>query len=240
MESAISSVEAAKETLFKHGFLDRKDPTVGDGIQEIEKKGFESFFFSEYGLEFCQQYVLNTHILSIVESFFGNETCILAHGLRYMAYPGHIVCFRKGGPKAGRRVLAVHLLAKGSRVSYCGGSHEQFLPTTEGRRFLNEISQSALDEVGCQCEEKTFPDGGLTIFDARIGFELKEGYAITFEFATADVIKNGIKTWPKMVLPSSPELIQKVGDMERDLEKRKFQKIRMNFVFRDPIASTNT
>jgi hypothetical protein len=27
-----------------------------------------------------------------------------------------------------------------------------------------------------------------TIFDARIGFELKEGYAITFEFATADVI----------------------------------------------------
>merc|ERR1712093_113440 len=199
MESAISSVEAAKETLFKHGSLDRKDPTVGDGIQEIEKKGFESFFFSEYGLEFCQQYVLNTHILSIV-------------------------CFRKGGPKAGRRVLAVHLLAKGSRVSYCGGSHEQFLPTTEGRRFLNEISQSALDEVGCQCEEKTFPDGGLTIFDARIGFELKEGYATTFEFATADVIKNGIKTWPKMVLPSSPELIQKVGDMERDLEKRKFQK----------------
>jgi hypothetical protein len=60
MESAISSVEAAKETLFKHGFLDRKDPTVGDGIQEIEKKGFESFFSSEYGLEFCQQYVLNT------------------------------------------------------------------------------------------------------------------------------------------------------------------------------------
>merc|ERR1712098_933154 len=132
------------------------------------------------------------------------------------------------------------MLQEGSRVSYCGGSHEQFLPTTEGRRFLNEISQSALDEVGCQCEEKTFPDGGLTIFDARIGFELKEGYAITFEFATADVIKNGIKTWPKMVLPSSPELIQKVGDMERDLEKRKFQKIRMNFVFRDPIASTNT
>ena len=75
-----------------------------------------------------------------------------------------------------------------------------------------------------------------TIFDARIGFELKEVYAITFEFATADVVKN----WPKMVLPSSPELIQKVGDMERDLENRKFQKIGMNFVFRDPVASTNT
>jgi hypothetical protein len=74
-----------------------------------------------------------------------------------------------------------------------------------------------------------------TIFDARIGFELKEGYAITFEFATIDVVEK----WPKMMLPSSAELIQKVGDMERDLENRKFQKIRMNFAFRDPIASTN-
>jgi hypothetical protein len=53
-----------------------------------------------------------------------------------------------------------------------------------------------------------------TIFDARIGFELKEGYAITFKFATIDVVEH----WPKMILPSSPELIQKVGDMERDLE----------------------
>lgn len=75
-----------------------------------------------------------------------------------------------------------------------------------------------------------------TIFDARIGFELKEGYAITFEFATADVIK----TWPKIVLPSSPELIQKVGDMERDLETRRPQRVRTNFVFREPIARTNT
>jgi len=62
-----------------------------------------------------------------------------------------------------------------------------------------------------------------------------EGYAITFEFATIDVVE----TWPKMILPGSPELIQKVGDMQRDLENRRFQKIRMNFAFRDPIASTN-
>ncbi|KAG4425785.1 hypothetical protein IFR04_000992 [Cadophora malorum] len=234
MEPTIYSVEAVTEALFKDGFLVQKDSAVGDGIQEIEKKGFE--FFSENGLDFCQQYVLNTRILSIVESFFGNETCILAHCLRYIAYPGHISCFRRGGPKAGRRALAVHLLAKGSRVGYYSGSHNHDLPTTKGIRFLNEISQSALDEVGCQCEEKAFPDGGLTIFDARIGFELKEGYAITFEFATADVIK----TWPKIVLPSSPELIQKVGDMERDLETRRPQRVRTNFVFREPIASTNT
>jgi hypothetical protein len=51
MASTIYSVEVAKETLFKHSFLDWKDLTVRDGIQEIEKKDFE--FFSEYGLDFC-------------------------------------------------------------------------------------------------------------------------------------------------------------------------------------------
>jgi hypothetical protein len=62
-----------------------------------------------------------------------------------------------------------------------------------------------------------------------------EGYAITFEFATIDIIE----TWPKMILPGSPKLIQKVKDMQRDLENRRFQKIRMNFAFKDLIASTN-
>jgi hypothetical protein len=174
MASAIYSVEVAKETLFEQGFLDWEDLAVGDGITEMEKRGFE--FFSEYGLDFCKNYVLSTvsitkhfgiylmlfqHILSIVESFFGDETCILAHCLRYIEYPGHILCFRRGGPKAGRRALAVHLLAKGSRVGYCGGSHHHFLPTTKGLRLLHEISPAALAEVGCQCEEKEFPDGGL-------------------------------------------------------------------------------
>ena len=58
MEPTIYSVEAVTEALFKDGFLVQKDSAVGDGIQEIEKKGFE--FFSENGLDFCQQYVLNT------------------------------------------------------------------------------------------------------------------------------------------------------------------------------------
>jgi hypothetical protein len=58
MASAIHSVEVAKETLFEQGFLDWKDLAVGDGIQEMEKKGFE--FHSEIGLDFCQKYVLST------------------------------------------------------------------------------------------------------------------------------------------------------------------------------------
>ena len=32
-----------------------------------------------------------------------------------------------------------------------------------------------------------------TIFNARISFELKEGYAIIFEFAIADIVERGEK-----------------------------------------------
>jgi hypothetical protein len=46
-----------------------------------------------------------------------------------------------------------------------------------------------------------------TIFDARISFKLKEGYAITFKFAIANIVERGEKPWPKIVLPSLLELI---------------------------------
>ncbi len=46
-----------------------------------------------------------------------------------------------------------------------------------------------------------------TIFNARISFELKEGYTITFEFVIANIVEQGEKPWPKMVLLSLLELI---------------------------------
>jgi len=167
-----------------------------------------------------------------VKSFFSDETCFLVHGLRYKAYPDHISCFRKGGREAGRRVLAVHLLAKGSRVSYWGGSHQHALPTIVGSRLLFEISPSALTIAGCKCEEKEYPNGGLTIFDARVSFELKGGFALTYEFATT----NEAELWPKISVPSLPELLQKKEEIEDDLKSRNFQEIRMNIVFKNPPA----
>lgn len=88
-------------------------------------------------------------------------SCTLAHWLRYKAYPGHIVCFRAGGPKAGRRSLLVQLWAKGSHVKYYGRSHLYELPKFKGARLLWETESSALDEVGCVATEKEFPDGGM-------------------------------------------------------------------------------
>ena len=49
------------------------------------------------------------------------------------------------------------------------------------------------------------------ILDARVDYEMKEGYAITFEFATDSIIKN----WPKMMVPT--KLVQKVAGMQTEM-----------------------
>ena len=40
------------------GYSELKDSMVGDGVWEMEKRGF--VFFTEYGLDFCKQHVLNS------------------------------------------------------------------------------------------------------------------------------------------------------------------------------------
>lgn len=71
--------------------------------------------------------------------------------------------------------------------------------------------------------------GCRVILDARLGFETKQGYAITFMFATDEVLTG----WPKMVLPNSPGLVGKVVDMDSP-------KIGMNFAFKNLAGSINT
>ncbi|KAM4058165.1 hypothetical protein HRG_014529 [Hirsutella rhossiliensis] len=226
MASTRISPEVAKKSLMEEGFSYVQDPALGEAISEMQRRGFP--YNSEYGLDFCEQHVLNERIRSIVETFFGDEACILAHWLRYKAYPGHIVCFRSGGPKAGRRRLLVHLLAKGTQVGYWSHSHEHELPTTEGKRLLHELSESALVEVGCRCKVEEFPSGGIAVLDGRIGFEIKRGYAITFEFATVDILER----WTKMTLPNTPGLAEKVAGMQSS-------NIRINFEFEDPPRSSD-
>ncbi|KAM4063680.1 hypothetical protein HRG_012499 [Hirsutella rhossiliensis] len=61
---------------------------------------------SEYGLDFCYLKVLDdVRIRSILEAFF--EWSGLGLYLRYGRDPGHIFSFRRGGAKAGLRVLLV-------------------------------------------------------------------------------------------------------------------------------------
>ncbi|KAF2177368.1 hypothetical protein K469DRAFT_720701 [Zopfia rhizophila CBS 207.26] len=226
MASTAFSLETAMKSLYEEGFVDLNDPEVGELVSEMEKKSFP--YLSPYGLDYCKQYVLNdTRIRSIIESLLSK--CSLGHWLRYKALPGHIECFRKGGPEAGLRALIVQQWAKGSRVDYYGGSHQHDLPTEKGERSLHETSQAALDAASCKASEKEFPDGGLVIRDARLYAETKTGYAITFIFATDEVLA----AWPKITLPNSPELVRKVVNMESP-------KIGVNFAIKDSAGSTNT
>lgn len=67
------------------------------------------------------------------------------------------------------------------------------------------------------------------ILDARLGFQIEQGYAITFLFATDEVIAN----WAKMSLPYSKGLEQKVRDLEMLSAK-----IGLNFTFEGSGGST--
>lgn len=67
------------------------------------------------------------------------------------------------------------------------------------------------------------------ILDARLGFQIEQGYAITFLFATDEVIAN----WAKMTLPYSKELEHKVRDLEMQSAK-----IGLNFTFENSRGRT--
>ncbi|AEO57119.1 hypothetical protein MYCTH_2056329 [Thermothelomyces thermophilus ATCC 42464] len=218
MASTTFALDVAEKALLEHGFFALDDSLVGDRIWEMEERGFP--YFTEYGLDFCRQFAFDQRIRSILENSF--EKCSLGHWLRYEEFPGHVECFRRGGPRAGRRVLVVHLWAKGSQVAYYVGSHLHEMATSRSRRSLYEIPLSELDRVGSKPKHKDFPDGGIVILDARLGFEIKEGYAITFLYATDEVIAN----WAKIVLPYSKALVEKVSDMEKESTR-----IGLNFAF---------
>lgn len=64
--------------------------------------------------------------------------------------------------------------------------------------------------------------------DARLGLELKQGYAITFVFATENVLNK----WPPMFLPNLPELQQKVRNEMESPE------IGVNFAFENTTRGT--
>jgi len=78
---------------------------------------------------------------------------------------------------------------------------------------LHEIPPSELARVGSQPqpqEKQLFPDGGIVILDARLGFQIERGYAITFLFATDEVVTK----WAKIVLPYSAGLERRVAAIE--------------------------
>lgn len=110
------------------------------------------------------------------------------------------------------KLLALHLLQRGAKAR---------------RKNFQTADCKLLPYIEVACSD--IPH--RAICDSRTRFEIKAGYAIIFEFATPDIVVR----WQKMKLPSSPELIKKVEDMEKDLVNKR---IRMNFVFRVATGGT--
>lgn len=108
---------------------------------------------------------LSQRITHILASSF--KRCLLGHWLRYEEYPNHIECFRRGGPKAGRKVFVVQVWSRGSEVDYYAGSHDHELVTTRSLRSLYEIPSSELARVRCVADKKKFEDGALYVPDPR-------------------------------------------------------------------------
>lgn len=67
-------------------------------------------------------------------------------------------------------------------------------------------------------------DLARVILDARVCFEIKQGYTMTFMFATEDVLVK----WPKIVLPDSTILRDQVAKIENINPK-----IGLNFAFQE-------
>jgi len=218
----------AKISLDEEGFLRLDDSELGKDISEMERRGFP--FWTADGLDFCRKHVLaDERLRSIIVSWFG-ERCILMHWLRYTANPGHVLCFRSGGPEAGRRRLMVHLMAKGSQVGYWGRSHLRKLTWLETDYGFYEIPEHSLVGAGLKREDLEFNDSDLrVIVDARLGLELKQGYAIVFVFATQNVLNK----WPPMFLPNLPTLQHKVRDEMESPE------IGVNFAFEKTSGDTS-
>ncbi|KAJ5543904.1 hypothetical protein N7494_005183 [Penicillium frequentans] len=207
MAPAPFCVDDARNSILEDGFYHLVDLEQPEQNVEMEPEGFA--LASEYGLDFCKLKVLDDmRVRSILQSFF--DWSGLGLYLRYGRDPGHNFSFRRGGAKAGLRVLIVHMWSKGSRATYYCGSHLHSLPTIKAANGLFEIPSAGLRIAACQGKDIEFPNGGLVILDARLAFEIKQGSATTFAFTT----KSELATWAKMTLPKSHGLAQKVAEME--------------------------
>ncbi|KAG8422544.1 hypothetical protein J3459_010285 [Metarhizium acridum] len=214
---AVTARTAAKE-LFENGMFSLDDPEKGSCVEAYERKGYP--YSTEFGLDFCSdQVVMNSLVRSIVMLYFQGKKCRLGHWLRWKADLA-TECFIKGGLKAGRRAVVVHLMPRGSELRYWPGSHLHNLPTTEGKRSTYEVEESDLKDAGLIPQNIQFVSGAMVIRDARLSVRIVKEYAITFIFAEEDLAAS----WPKMLLPNLDVLKQKVANMES-------QDIAVNFSF---------
>ncbi|KAJ5263950.1 hypothetical protein N7478_011555 [Penicillium angulare] len=203
-------LENASNAIRNSGFYCEKDPELRTPLLDMGPKSC----LSEEGLEFCKLHVLrDNRVRTILESFL--PWCSLGRYRKFHSDAGHIFQFRGGGEKAGRHVLVVQLWGEGSEVVFFNRSHTYELPGVHASNGLWEVPYAALESTKCaEGSEIIFQQGGITIQDARVAFEIRKGTPIATVFAMRDVITK----WAKVVLPNTPQILHKVAELQNESE----------------------
>ncbi|KAF4434347.1 hypothetical protein F53441_13691 [Fusarium austroafricanum] len=158
------------------GFSDLEDSAMGEYVWQMEHRGFP--FVSEYGLDFCKERVLDNEDYRRKGPWKVYPRALV----KIQSMPRTYRLLQGGWSKSWWALSAGSSMGQGIPRGYYGGSHLRDMPKEEGGRLLWENQPSALAEVGCVATPKNFPNGGVVILIPELT-EMKEGYAITFEFA---------------------------------------------------------
>ncbi|KAK4107107.1 hypothetical protein N656DRAFT_720756 [Canariomyces notabilis] len=203
---AWETAEDARKSILEDGFFLVRDPQIGERVKEMEGKGFP--YASEYGLDFCKVNVLDDRVRTILESFF--DWSGLGLYRTFGRDPDHNFLFMNRATTE-MQVLVVQLWSNGSRVRFWGRSQLHALNGIAAANGLLEVPSGRLEGLGLQPTEVVLERGGLALLDARLAFNIIEGFAITFAFATQEELR----TWSKMRIPKQIDrLDQKMAEME--------------------------
>ncbi|KAG8162774.1 hypothetical protein KVR01_007252 [Diaporthe batatas] len=95
-------------------------------------------------------------------------------------------------------------------ANFSNDAGHRFLYLRGASNGLFEVPFAALERAGCgEGTPINFDQGGITIQDASIAFEIVEGAFNATIFATEDLASK----WPQMVLPDTPDVRKKVDEI---------------------------
>ncbi|KAG9249701.1 uncharacterized protein F5Z01DRAFT_631190 [Emericellopsis atlantica] len=162
-------------------------------------------FASQRGLLFCKDNVLDHQLIrTVIKSSF--SWCAL--GLYRSIGPARQVCTFESAPDSEMETLIIMLWGRQSKIHFWPDSHHHWLKPVEAANSLLAVARTHLKELGLRPETETLDDGGFTIHDSRVAFEVENGTAITFAVGT----KEAMKAWHPMEL--SARLNHTVNEME--------------------------
>jgi len=202
---ASESVEDVRRSILENGYFLVKDPLIGERVRDMERRGFP--YASEYGLDLCKVVIDDVRVRTTLESFF--EWSGLGLFRSFGSAPENFLFMNNLTPEM--QVLVVQLWSNKSRVNFWDSSHLHSLNGIAAENGLLEVPSGRLEGLGLRPKEAEFEHGGIALLDARLAFNIIEGFAITFAFATQEELQ----TWSKMQIPRRTDrLAQKMADME--------------------------